>query len=85
MTISFEISDIDGYVLTRIWGEDFKEDRYITETITEAGVYSFTFVPTSEELTIQPVLPEKLNNGATVEWIKLEQGSAATEYVPFAA
>lgn len=81
MTISFEISSIDGYVLTRIWGADFNANRYITETISEPGKYSFTFTPTSDEITIQPILPEKLNNGAVVEWVKLESGSVATDYV----
>ncbi len=53
----------------------------ITETISEPGKYSFTFTPTSDEITIQPILPEKLNNGAVVEWVKLESGSVATDYV----
>lgn len=85
MTLSYEISGIDGYVRTRVWGEDFKEDRWISETISEPGVYMFTFTPTSGEFTIQPALPEKLNNSVSVEWVKLETGSDATDFVPYAA
>lgn len=85
MTLSYEISGIDGYVLTRVWGEDFKEDRWISEAISEPGVYMFTFTPTSGEFTIQPALPEKLNNSVSVEWVKLETGSDATDFVPYAA
>ncbi len=85
VTFSIDVSEYSGEIITRISDSDNSEIVYVRQALVREGINTYTFIPQDNDIRIQPAVPKNIGDSVTFNYVKLEEGAAATPQLSDAA